>query len=217
MSSFTEGHVHQLADSLEASGFTPGDLTTIGQGPELRMQILRLVRGDFVAVVPGTNFAPPLGARLHTVRVKYDPSRPWQEAVNAAGPNTPSDYNVRKVGELYLPTCGRNSAEEKLVEVELIMLNYLNGGGGWDKALAWGQTAGLKQTSPREVFAIGEQHPRLHKTLKVNPMYAVATTECSFDGRRQACRVWWCDSGRWAFLRWVSCFVGSDGWFVFRK
>ena len=154
---------------------------------------------------------PPSGARIHTVRVKVKLDRPWQDAVNAAGPNPPDNYNVRKVGDLYLST----GTEE--VEEDLIMVNYQKGDGNWDKALAWAQTQGLEKTVPREVFAIGEQHPKLHEQLGINPMYAVATTECTFAGNRDACYVWWGGSNRLVDLGGVIRFGNANGWFVFRK
>lgn len=153
---------------------------------------------------------PPQEGRIHAVRVKVKLDRPWQEAVNAGGPNTPSDYNVRKVGDQYPPT----RTEE--VEEELVMINYPKGD-GYDKAVAWAKTQGLENTVPREVFAIGEQHPNLHIELGQDPMYAVATTECSFGGNRYACSVWWVGSDRGAFLLWVRGFVFAHVWFVFRK
>jgi hypothetical protein len=155
---------------------------------------------------------PPQGARIHclTVTVKLD--RPWQEAVNLAGPNTPDNYNVRKVEDKY-PATGTETVEE-----DLVLLNYPSGDGNWEKALAWAESTGqLEKTVPREVFAVGEQHPTLHRTLGQNPMYAVATKECTFDGNRRACYVWWDDSGRRADLRWVSYFGYASGWFLFRK
>lgn len=160
--------------------------------------------------VDSATLTPPTGARLHTVRIRLKPDREWQEAVNAGGPNTPSDYNVRKVGDQYPPT----RTEE--VEEELVMINYPKGD-GYDKAVAWAKTQGLENTVPREVFVIGEQHPNLHIELGQDPMYAVATTECSFEGHRGACYVWWDGSGRGADLDWVGGFDGAGGWFVFRK
>jgi hypothetical protein len=41
------------------------------------------------------------------------------------------------------------------------------------------------------VFAVGKQFPTLHRTLGLDPMYVVATTDCTFDGNHQACYVWW--------------------------
>ena len=153
---------------------------------------------------------PPPGARLHTVRIRYKPDREWQEAINAAGPNTPGDYNVRKVGDQY-PPIGTEEIEE-----DLILLNYPKGD-GFDAALAWAKSHQLENTAPREVFAIGEQHHKLHDVLGQNPMYLAATKECTFEGRRHACCVWWPDSERVAYLLWVRNFVDSSAWFAFRK
>lgn len=154
---------------------------------------------------------PPDGARLHTVRVKVKLDCPWQEAIDIAGPNTPADYNVRKVADLYPPT----GTEE--VEEDIILLNFPQGDGNWDKALAWARGAGLKNTVPREVFPIGKQHPKLRTTLGVNPMYVVATTACIFGGNRYACYVWLGGSEREARLHWLSFFDDSGVWFAFRK
>ena len=159
-----------------------------------------------------TPIVAPQGARIHHnlhVRVKMD--REWQEVVNVAGPNTPDHYNVRKVGNRSLPT-GTDEVEE-----DLVLLNYPLGDGNWDKALAWAKTVNLNNTVPREVFAIGERHPNLHRELGCNTMYTVATTECSFGGSRQACCVWWDGSRRGAYLGWLGFFDDSFGWFVFRK
>jgi hypothetical protein len=164
---------------------------------------------DTLKVDP-TALTPPPGARLHTVRIRFKPDREWQEAINDAGPNTPSDYNIRKVGDQYLPT-----GTEEIVE-DLILLNFPNGD-GFDAALAWAREKKLENTVPREVFAIGEQHPKLHEELGQNPMYVAATKECSFGGCRIACYVWWYDSKRGAYLDWVGNFVSSGVWFAFRK
>ena len=153
---------------------------------------------------------PPPGARLHVVRARVKHGREWQEAVDAAGPNTPSHYNVRKVADLYPPV----NTEE--TEKNYVLLNFPNGD-GYDKALAWAQSVGLKPTVPREVFAIGEHNPDLHQTLACNPMYVVATTECTFGGYRRACYVWWIGSKRGAHLDWVSDFGSSNDWFSFCK
>lgn len=157
------------------------------------------------------SIVPPKRARIHVLRVKVTLDQSWQEAVNAAGPNTPSDYNVRKVGDLYLPS---GIGEE---EQEHILLNYPNGGGNWNKALAWADEKRLKRTVPREVFAIGKQYPTLHEELGQNPMYLAATTECTFEGVRQASCVWWCGSKRLAGLDWVERFGRTLAWFAFRR
>ena len=160
-----------------------------------------------------TDIVAPPGARLHTVHIRFNPKRKWKEALEAGGPNTPSNYDVRKaeVRDQYPPT----STEE--IEEDLVLLNYPSGDGNWGKALAWAQSMNLQNTEPREVFAIGEQHPKLDKQLGQNPMYVVATKDCSFVGYRSACGVWWDVSDRRAGLRWVSDFDDSNDWFAFRK
>jgi hypothetical protein len=158
-----------------------------------------------------SNIRPPKGARVHILEVEVKQDRKWQSAVNAAGPNTPDDYSVRKVGDQYAPV-GKGKVKEKL-----ILLNFPNGDGNWDKAIMWAEAKGLKRTHPREVFAIGEQHPKLHEKLGQDPMYAVATTDCSFGGGRRACYVWWYDSERGANLVRVERFDEAFDWFVFRK
>lgn len=164
---------------------------------------------DTLKVDP-TALTPPPGARLYTVRIRFKPDREWQESITAAGPNTPSDYNVRKVGDQYPPT----GTEE--IEEDLILLNFPKGD-GFDAALAWAKSKQLENTVPREVFAIGEQHPKLHEELGQNPMYVAATKECTFGGHRLACYVWWYGSERKALMYWVGSFDDSYAWFAFRK
>src|SRR6185369_7204423 len=106
-----------------------------------------------------SEISPPEGGRIHIVRVKVKLDREWQEAINLIGPNTPNNYRVRKVGHLY-PVQGMNE-----VEGELLLLNYFQGTGDWDKALRWAQEKQLKNTTPREVFAVGEQQPNLSEVL----------------------------------------------------
>lgn len=172
-------------------------------GAVIASGIGRILRGEL-------ELLPPPGARLHTLRVYYHKGRDWPEAIDAAGPNTPANYNVRQVGDQYPPEAG------KWEEDEIILLNFPNGG-SWDQAIAWAEQFGLERTDPREVFAIGERHPNLHRELGLNPMWVVATKDCSFDGNRQACYVWWDDSKRKAHLICVEDFGNRHDWFAFRR
>ena len=153
----------------------------------------------------------PPGGRIHIVRVPVRLDREWQEAINAAGPDTPNNYNVRKVGEQYL-AIGTGT-----VETEIILMNFGPNGGSWDKAIAWANQNRLKRTNPRQVFAIGEHKPELHHELMMDYMYAVATDECAFGGDRSACGVWWDGSGRECGLGRVEDFGYSCGWFAFLR
>jgi hypothetical protein len=47
--------------------------------------------------------------------------------------------------------------------------------------------------------------------------YVVATQECTFEGYRRACYVWWGDAERGADLSWVVYFDGPGGWFAFSR
>jgi hypothetical protein len=176
----------------------------------LMSRILDAVKDD-VLITIGIPFGPPPGGRLHFIKVKVQFNQEWQAAVNAAGPNTPDNYNVRKVGDLYQPT------GTGVVEEELILLNYPKGDGNWNKALAWAEQFQLRRTDPRRVFAVGECHPNFNQDVGINPTYVVATEDCSFDGDRRACFVWWGDSKRKADLFWVSYYGYAHDWFAFRR
>ena len=131
-------------------------------------------------------FRAPEGGRIHTLELLVDEGREWNEAINAAGPNTPENYNARKVGDLYLPT------STGIKKKDFVLLNFGPKGGSWERALAWGcQYPQLKRSVPRDVFAVGKAKPELHRELGMDPMYLVATTECAFDGGQRACGVWW--------------------------
>lgn len=177
--------------------------------------------GSFRRFLESRNVEPmdikaPKGARVHILEVEVEQDRKWQAALNAAGPDTPKDYSVRQVGDQY-PPVGKGKVKEKL-----ILLNFPNGDGNWDKAIAWAKAKCLKRTHPREIFAIGEQYPKLHRQLGetwryMNLVYVVATTDIFFDGDRHACYVRWFGSERIVVLRWVKCFSNADAWFVFRE
>ncbi len=158
-----------------------------------------------------TALATKAGARilvLHRIRVKQN--REWQEAVNLAGPNPQSNYNVRntEVGVRYRPISNKD------IITDIVLLNYPKGDGSCDKGIAWGKEAKLNAANPREVFAIGEQKPDLHINLKKNPMYVVSP-DSSY--KNYACCVLWDGSCRGAGLFWVSHFDDEYDWFAFRE
>jgi len=154
---------------------------------------------------------PPDGGRIHIVRVPVRLNREWQEAINAAGPDTPGNYNVRKVGDQYPPK------GNEVVEVEIVLMNFGPNGGNWDKAIAWANQYRLKRTNPRHAFGIGEHKPELHREFKMGYMYAVATEECAFEGDRNACDVWWSRSMRECSLDRVEDCGDSAAWFTFLR
>jgi hypothetical protein len=177
----------------------------------LAMALDAIVQGVPISI--GVPLVPPVGGRIVTVKVKTELFRDWRAAVSAGGPNTPADYdyNVWKVGGLY-PPIGAG-----IVEEELVLLNYPNGDGSWEKALAWAEQSRLRRTDPRRVFAVGKGHPKFNYEVGPNPCYVVATEECTFGDKLQACSVWWSGSERKANLNWVSYYGHSRDWFAFRK
>jgi hypothetical protein len=74
MSKYTEGQVHQLADALEAAGYTKGDLTTLGQFPNHQL---------FLGVLRGTHEIK--AKELLSFRVIVDRSLSPQQALEATG------------------------------------------------------------------------------------------------------------------------------------
>ncbi|MEX2052338.1 MAG: hypothetical protein WD991_01405 [Candidatus Paceibacterota bacterium] len=166
---------------------------------------------DGLPITVGVPVVPPPGCRILTLKVPVRLDEPWDDAVNAAGPDTGADWNVRKVGDLYVPT-GKG-----VVEQEFVLLNYPAGDGSWEKAITWGDTMHLHRTAPRQVFAIGKAKPNFHTEVGIDPTYVVETTGCAFDGDGQACFVWWDGSRREAYLNWQSLYGSSHVWFAFRK
>ena len=132
------------------------------------------------------------------------------EALEAGGPDTLSEYDVRKVGDLYPPV----SDQEE--EVKFVLLNLSKGEGSWDQALAWARSHGYKITNPREAFAVAEQHD-LWKLIDQNTFYLVATTECSFEGNRRAVCVRVDNLGCRAEIFELKSFGDGIDWFIFRK
>lgn len=156
--------------------------------------------------------AEKIGAKVFLIeKLPVNYGRSHNEAALAGRPQTPGNYNVLKVGDRYtLP-------ESTLVHETVVMLNYPQGGGNYEKTVEWGIKQGLRKSNPHVSFAVGEVYPKLNYELGPNPMYAVETTGCSFGGDPGACYVWWDGAKRRADLGWRSNFGDSCDWFVFCK
>lgn len=129
--------------------------------------------------------APPAGGRIHTLEVEVG-SLSWNDAVTSAGPNTGSDWDVRKIGGSYIaPTPGKR---------QVILVNfgkYMES----EDVLAWGRANKLSPANPYLVFALGSAHPDLKGELGVPSMAAVSLDSCLFVGFRRAPFVWWIEDG----------------------
>ncbi len=181
---------------------------------------------DSVRYIPFSRFriaeierkAASEGARIYVIRrVHILQDREWQEVINQGGPNTPSDYIVRKpeVSAMYPPICQASGVKD------IILLNYPKAGqhwgedGGWEKAIAFGKSTSMVVTNPREVSAIGEQNPNLHNILGQDPVFVASTTECRFGAKRQVFYVCWAGFGRRVRLGSFDSLNTSSDWFAF--
>lgn len=151
----------------------------------------------------------PKGGCIHVVRVPVNPAREWQEAVNAAGPDTPMSYDIRKVGHLYPPQTGA------VVEREIILVNFGKTIPNGQYALDWALPFGLRPADARSVFAVGEHKPQLNTELGIPYMTVVSLEDCSFGGDRRVPSVWWCGSERGAPLGWFAYDWSDYCWFAF--
>ncbi len=153
----------------------------------------------------------PKGGRIHIVRVPVSPGREWQEAINAAGPNTGKDWSIRKVGDQCPPRKG------KAAEREIILVNFGKTIPDTQYALDWAKPFGLRPEPPRGVFAIGEHKPGLNKELGMDYMAVVSPSECSFEGHRHVPCGWWDGSERSVNLRWFDFEFDGRYWFAFSR
>lgn len=158
-----------------------------------------------------TLFQAPKGGRIHIVRVPVNPAREWHEAIDAAGPNTGKDWDIRKVGDQYPPQKG------KVREREIILVNFGKTISGTQYALDWAKPYGLQPEPPRSVFAIGEHKPNLNKELGMDYMAVVSPVECAFEGHRRVPCVWWRASQRRVDLSWFALDWLDDDWFAFSR
>ncbi len=155
--------------------------------------------------------AAEIGGRIYVIKnLVVDYSQSHNDAATAGGPQTSSDYNVLKIGDLYQP------GNKKITET-IVLFNWPKGGGSYQKAVEWGTVNSFNKTTPHVPFAVGEKFSDLNYTLGPNPMYVVETTGCSFIGLAGACCVCWDDTKRDSGLDWQGNFGGCSGWFAFRK
>ncbi len=118
----------------------------------------------------GNWFLPPPGGRIHILpSILVHEDEDWIKALEAAGPNTPAEHYIRKIGRFY-PTTGKGE-----VRKDFILLNRP----GWsmNQFLAWGKAKGLCGTTARDVFAIGRDRPDLNRELNIDPLWVHDTDD----------------------------------------
>lgn len=170
-----------------------------------------LQNGGRVEIVTLEGVIAPTGGKVHVVTVPVDESRPWSDAISAAGPDTDLNSDIWKMGGQYPPQAGAGTKNK-----EIILVNFGKAVSS-ETAIAWGKEQGLRPKSPRACLAVGERHPNLHRDLGLNEMVVVSLAPCSFEGRQQFVCCWWRGSERSASLCWLALGWRASFWFAFSR
>lgn len=197
--------VQLFRGAYDGAGLTPDRAQFLNENRAFPAALRDLIARCSMPVVA------PKGGRIHIVRVPVDPGRDWQEAINAAGPDTGGDWAIRKVGDQYPPETGEPR------EREIILVNFGQTIESLQPALDWAEPYGLSGEKPRGVFAIGEHKPNLRRELGQEVLVVVSPVQCSFEGGRPAPCAWSGASGRGAGLRWSDDRFGGLCWFAFPR
>lgn len=139
-------------------------------------KFLDTLKVDLAKLIPAISFSHLI------VSVCFDPGCGWREMIQTCCPLTSPDSAVWDMDVLCPPTW-----TEKIGE-EVILINSAN---KFDlfSAHAWAKSMQLKDTTPREVFAIGKEYPELHKRLRLDSMRIVATRKPNFGDDCLRCYV----------------------------
>ncbi|TSC78181.1 MAG: hypothetical protein G01um101433_377 [Parcubacteria group bacterium Gr01-1014_33] len=207
----------RLVEGLRAQGISDEEIhALVTRKGELRMEkivsaVAESIRTPAGMIVPPTpEMVVPDGGRIHRITVPVDESRAWNDAVRAAGPDTPEDWAVWQVGGLYPATVGAILAPQ-----EIILANFGTKFVPSEEVLAWGRERKLCPASPRAVFAIGEHLPGLNRDLGLPIMGVVSLVPVTFKGERHVCAVWWSRARRDANLNRFGLGWDESDWFAF--
>jgi len=178
---------------------------------EAGMKFCRFIEnGGNMTCFMSLGIVAPKNGRVIIVTAVVDESRPWAEAVRAAGPDTGKDWDIWKVGDHYPAASG---GTRRLTQV--ILANWKDGVADGTVPLVWSKKQRLLPATPRTVFAIGEQYPDLHRLMGVDPMAVVSLLECTFNGESRIPNVWWNGAQRDADRGRVARGWDGDAWFAF--
>lgn len=186
-------------------------LVRIGMGEKKHCAEIDQIATVYASV--SNSLVAPDGGKIHVLRdIVVDESVEWNAAINTRCPDTPANYDVRKVAGSYPAKVGSGV---KPVVRNVVLVNFGKGIPDTKPALAWGRENKLPIASPRAVFAVVEKHPTLHRELEMDPMVIVSLEECSFSGDRRVPYAWLCDGERKANLHWPDSSLSADCWFAF--
>lgn len=179
----------------------------IAEDPDIGREFTKyLLNRGRVQVVHTGGIIPPEGGKIIILTVPVNESRPWKDAVKAAGPNTGHDWDIWKMGEQYPPVAGA------VPRLEQIFLANFGKYTQSDENLIWAKEQHLVPVSPRGVLAIGKHCPYLN--IAMDPMAVVSLQKCSFGGELNAAGVWFGGSERWAGRSWFDDEWSVSCWFA---
>lgn len=144
--------------------------------------------------------AAPPGGRIYFIKVPtpVDFKRPWRAAINAAQGTGETNDNYRVVGnQLRFAEEGRWFSDTESGRLpnqtsSLVLVNFTSGCNHIVHAKEWSRQYRLRWSRPREVFALGEYHPRLYEEVGAEKyLEVVATTICEMRGFELACKMRW--------------------------
>src|SRR3989344_8648063 len=194
----------QLSQFATVSSAVEVALPRILHGIDPKDAIKRIGQGQMFEQHVRRFFAPPTesSAILRPTRLITIPQVPvnydldWNARIDQAGPNTGADWDVRKVGDLYV-------TERKGIVLTDIALVGFSQAVRSEQALDFAGDWQLGRTmNPYEAFALPTHRPNLHRELGRNAMAAVSLEQREFQGERQVCSSWWLDDGRRCDLDW---------------
>jgi hypothetical protein len=161
-----------------------------------------------------TELAAKTGARIHVIRqVPVDQGCDWNTAISLVGPHTPFNHCIREVRV----GCQYQCVSSRKEETDIVLLNYCQVKGSFNRSIDWCKDAGLNAANPREVFAIGHQRPNLDRIIGQDLIYLAAPVKCSFNRYDCACFVWWIHQELGVSLDRVVEFSDPYVWFAFRE
>lgn len=158
-----------------------------------------------------TSFVAPKGGRVHRIEILVDPARPWQEAINAAGPDTARDAAIRRVDDQYPPEAGARANRK------MVLVSFCKVLDGLQPVFEWAAPYGLVPEKPRSVFAIGEHEPWLRLQLGQKALVVFSLATCPYDGGRYMPCIWTFDLKRYTEISWSGGHFSEICWFAFSQ
>ncbi len=158
MSSYKEGQVHQLVESLEKAGWTGDDLTRLGQYPDKKF-ILGVLRGTMELVVKTISFI------THTYTILVDETKTVEELVADGKFDWSNDNIISK--NFPKPENGTKS------EKDMAIFNFGENISS-ENAIAKMDTEGYRPATIWELLAFAKKHPELQRQFPIVALGSVA-------------------------------------------